>query len=322
MAAVFTALIASLAAAYGLSGATVTGVNAQAEPADFRAVGELRARLVRLHIEPREAGSRWLLRVARDYARVGARIQPVVTFDGTMLTPAEVKDLVALDRIPGLQDVELGNETSYGYQYRDGYTDSSYKERARVYAVRVKEAAEALNPHGIGVLAQAEDGGSGSPVWVQEMFASVPDLSQYVAGWTIHPYPDQRTAGATDTYGVPKMRRMVADLAEQGDTTTPIDVTEWGVPSDGGARLEQRHASDLRAGRADHAHHAAEPPRRGRPAPDREPARLPGPRPAPAPGLRRLRRLFRRAHAQRRLEGTVHDRDRATDAGIAPAARA
>ena len=73
VAAVFTAPIASLAAAYGLSGATVTGVNAQAEPADFRAVGELRARLVRLHIEPRGAGSRWLLRVARDYARVGAR---------------------------------------------------------------------------------------------------------------------------------------------------------------------------------------------------------------------------------------------------------
>ncbi len=233
----FKALIASLAVAHGLSGGTVTGINAQAEPADFRAVGELHARLVRLHIDPREAGSRWLRWVARNYARVGARIQPVVTFDGRMLTPAEVQDLVGLDRVPGLQDVELGNETSYGYQYRDGYTASSYKERARVYAVRVKEAAEALNPHGIGVLAQAEDGGSGSPVWVHEMFAAVPDLSQYVAGWTIHPYPNQRTAGGTDTYGIPKMRRMVADLAEEGDTTTPIDITEWGVASDNGAKL-------------------------------------------------------------------------------------
>jgi hypothetical protein len=134
--------------------------------------------------------------------------------------------------------VELGNETSYSYQYKDNFAATSYKERARLYAVRVKETAEVLNPHGVGVLAQAEDGGSGSATWVKEMFASVPNLSRYVAGWTIHPYSNQRSPSEPDTSGVPKMERMVANLAEQGDTTTPIDVTEWGESSDEGQTLD------------------------------------------------------------------------------------
>jgi hypothetical protein len=37
---------------------------------------------------------------------------------------------------------------------------------------------------------------------------------------------------------VPKMERMVADLAAFGDTTTPIAITEWGVSSDEGAALD------------------------------------------------------------------------------------
>lgn len=214
------------------------GVNAGTEQADLLGVSDLHARLVRLAFSAAEPGAPWLAEWDSLYAEHGAAILPLATFDGRMLSPAEAKGLVALDRLPGVRDVELGNETSYGYQYGDGYQDASYRERARVYALRVKEAAEALAPHGIGVLAQAEDGGSGSPVWVDEMFAAVPDLSRYVAGWTIHPYSNQRTAAEPDTLGVPKMQRMVADLAAEGDTTTPIDVTEWGVASDNGVPLD------------------------------------------------------------------------------------
>lgn len=214
------------------------GVNSGTEPADLTGVSALHAKLVRLHFAAPEAGASWLDEWDRKYAEHGATIQPLATFNGRVLSAAEAKGLVVLDRLPGVKNVELGNETSYGYQYRDGFASSSYKERARLYAVRVKEVAEALNPHGIGVLAQAEDGGSGSSVWVKEMFASVPNLSRYVAGWTIHPYSNQRSAAESDTSGVPKMERMVADLASVGDTTTPIDVTEWGEPSDNGPALD------------------------------------------------------------------------------------
>jgi hypothetical protein len=213
------------------------GINAGTEPADLTGASTLKARLVRLHFAAPEANASWLDDWTRRYAEKGTAVQPVVTFTGRVLTAAEAKGLVSLDRLPGVKNVELGNETSYGYQYRDGYASSSYKERARLYAVRVKETAEALNPHGVGVLAQAEDGGSGSSVWVKEMFASVPNLSRYVAGWTIHPYSNQHSPTQADSSGVPKMERMVANLAEVGDTKTPIDVTEWGESSDNGVTL-------------------------------------------------------------------------------------
>jgi hypothetical protein len=216
---------------------TLMGVNAGTEPLDLTGVSTLRAKVVRVHFSASEATAPWLLEWDKRYAERGVVMQPVATFDGRVLSAAEAKGLVALDKLPGLKNVELGNETSYGYQYRDGYSSSSYKERARLYAVRVREAAEALNPHGIGVLAQAEDGGSGSSTWVKEMFASVPTLSRYVSAWVIHPYSNQHSPSQPDSYGVPKMERMVANLAEQGDTTTPIAVTEWGVSTDEGLAL-------------------------------------------------------------------------------------
>ena len=115
----------------------------------------------------------------------------------------------------------------------------------------VKEADEAVAPYGDGILCQAEDGGSGSSVWVDEMFAAVPNLSEYVAGWVIHPYSNQATAHSTDTSGIPKMERMVADLAAFGNTTTPIDVTEWGITSDNGPTLSNGvHMSYAEAGEA------------------------------------------------------------------------
>ena len=214
------------------------GVNAGTETLDLRGARALGAKVVRVHFPASKPGLRWLLDWDRRYARRGIALQPVATFDGSMLSAREAKGLVALARLPGLKDDELGNQTSYGYQYGDGHADASYRARARLYAVRVREAAEVLNPHGIGVLAQAEDGGSGSNTWVREMFASVPNLSRYVAAWVIHPYPDQLTAAQPDTQGVPKMERMVAQLAEAGDTTTPIAITEWGVANDEGRALD------------------------------------------------------------------------------------
>jgi len=231
-------LAAPPAATASAPAGTLMGVNAGTEVLDLRGARAMDAKVVRFSVRASTPRVRWLLAWDRRYARLGIRLQPVMTFDGGMLSAREAKGLVALARLPGVTDIELGNETSYGYQYGDGYADASYRRRARVYAVRVKEAAEALNPHGIGVLAQADDGGSGSSTWVREMFASVPHLSRYVAAWAIHPYTNQRTASAPDTLGVPKMRRMVAQLAAVGDRSTPIAVTEWGVASDAGRALD------------------------------------------------------------------------------------
>ena len=39
----------------------------------------------------------------------------------------------------------------------------------------------------VGLLAQADDGGSGSANWVNHMFDAVPNLGTMVDGWTVHP---------------------------------------------------------------------------------------------------------------------------------------
>ncbi|MGO9319785.1 MAG: hypothetical protein ACLQBY_03120 [Solirubrobacteraceae bacterium] len=229
------------------------GIDEGVEALDFKANQTLGAKLARVEFGLGEAHlAEHVAAVAAQLAKTGTRLQPLVTFDGRIPSGAEAKALGAVAAaVPSVTHFEFGNETSFGYQYNDGYTNASYKERARRYAVLVKEADEAVAPYGDGILCQAEDGGSGSAVWVDEMFAAVPNLSAYVAGWVIHPYSNQTTAHGTDTYGIPKLERMVADLAAFGNTTTPIDVTEWGIASDNGPTLDNGvHMTYAEAGEA------------------------------------------------------------------------
>jgi hypothetical protein len=206
------------------------GIDQGTEAADFQADAILHPHLARVEFGLGEANLvENVARVAASLAKTGTTLQPLFSFYGRIPSAAEAKALGAVAKaVPSIRHLEFGNETSYGYQYGDGYASGSYKERARRYAVLVREAAEAVAPYGDGILCQAEDGGSGSSAWVDEMFAAVPNLTQYVAGWTIHPYTNGGTA---------KLERMVSDLARHGDTRTPVDVTEWGVPSDNGRTL-------------------------------------------------------------------------------------
>jgi hypothetical protein len=176
------------------------------------------------------------------YAAMGIRVLPQAGFRGTLPTLAQVVKLAAWAQAfgpggtfwathPGgqqaIQAIEFGNETSYGYQYGDGNGSPSYRERAENYARRFKEAAQAITATGIhvGLLAQ-EDDRSGN--WINAMYAAVPDLGKYVSGWTIHPYHHWRT----------RMEALLAQTAAHGDTKIPVDVTEWGLPSDHGRCLE------------------------------------------------------------------------------------
>jgi hypothetical protein len=87
----------------------------------------------------------------------------------------------------------------------------------------------------VGLLAQADDGGSGSSVWVDHMFRAVPNLAKLVDGWTVHPY------GPRDRWK-PKMDRLVAFTAAHGASASiPIDVTEYGISSANGAPLTDNY---------------------------------------------------------------------------------
>ncbi len=87
----------------------------------------------------------------------------------------------------------------------------------------------------MGLLAQADDGGSGSSVWVDHMFDAVPGLDKLVDGWTVHPY------GPRDTWKA-KLDRLVSHTSANGaPASIPIDVTEYGLASDNGRALSDNY---------------------------------------------------------------------------------
>jgi hypothetical protein len=188
--------------------------------------------------------------VIEAYARAGIRPLLLAGFYGRLPTAAEAQNLAswAAEFGPGgtfwqgkslptgtaVTSIEFGNETSYSYQFTDNST-SAYASRAQTYALRLKEAHEAIqavNPN-VGLLAQADDGDNNSSEWVDNMFAAVPNLGQIVAGWTIHPYGPgwevriNRLISQTNAVGAP--------------STIPIDITEWGLATDNGRCLSDNY---------------------------------------------------------------------------------
>ncbi len=185
--------------------------------------------------------------VIAGYAAKGIRVLPLACFDGTMPSASEAQQLASWVKAYGpdgsywashpgtpqpLESIEFGNETSYGYQYGDEPGDLSYQERAETYAIRFRQAAEAIATTGIhvGLLAQADDT---SGDWVNGMYAAVPNLSKYVAGWTIHPYgPTWRG----------RLEDLIAQTAAHGaPATIPIDITEWGLSTDNGTSVTENY---------------------------------------------------------------------------------
>jgi hypothetical protein len=205
---------------------------------DLQGSEQVGAKLVRIEFPIATTTPAEMESVIGGYAAKGIRVLVLATFRGTLPTPEQAQSLAGWAKMfgPGgtfwathtggqvaVQSIEFGNETSYGYQYGDSAGTSSYQERAENYARRLKEAAEAISATGIpvGLLAVADDW---TGDWMNGMFVAVPNLSKYVAGWTIHPYHHWRS----------RMEDLLAQTAAHGDTTIPIDVTEFGLPADNG----------------------------------------------------------------------------------------
>jgi hypothetical protein len=213
------------------------------------AAGKLGARVVRVEFDIGTPAASLRPTVAA-LTRRGARPLLLAGFHGRMPTEAEARNLGSWaaefgsggsywpkhrrHRLP-VRLIEFGNETSYRDQYGDTYSDQSYKDRAELYATRFAQAHQAIGRRRVGLLAQADDGGSGSSVWVTHMFGAVPKLGELAAGWTAHPY------GPRETWQ-PKLRRLIAQTAAMGaPASVPIDVTEYGISSSGGAALTDNY---------------------------------------------------------------------------------
>ena len=179
--------------------------------------------------------------VIAGYASKGIRVEPLAEFYKTLPTPAEAQNLASWAKAYGpggtfwagrsdgqlaIKAIEFGNETASEGQYNDRPGDASYHARAQTYALRFREAAEATSATGtgVGLLAQDEDQ---SGEWMNGMYSAVPNLSKYVAGWTIHPYGGEQ-------YNRERLDALIAQTAERGASNIPVDITEWGVATDNG----------------------------------------------------------------------------------------
>jgi hypothetical protein len=211
---------------------------------DVQGAALLGAKVVRIEF-PIAATAAQMQPVFEGYAAKGIRIAPLAVFAGTLPTPAQARNLAtwATTYGPGgtfwaarsdgqlaIQSIEFGNETSGGYQYDDNAGEPSYTARAETYAVRLKEAAQAISASSakVGLLAVAEDW---TGDWMNGMFSAVPNLGSYVAGWVSHPYGSEWRS---------KIEDILAQTAAHGASATiPIDITEWGLSSDNGSCLNE-----------------------------------------------------------------------------------
>jgi hypothetical protein len=210
------------------------------------AAQELGAEVVRVEFDIRTRPPA-MRRTMRALAKRDLRPLLLAGFHGRMPTRAEARNLGRWAKEFGrggrfwkgreggrpVLRIEFGNETSYWDQYGDTYYDASYRARARVYATRLEQAHAAIAGTGrkVGLLAQADDGGTASAAWVNGMYEAVPRLHRLVDGWTVHPYgPRSRWE--------PKLLRLIGQTRANGaPSTIPIDVTEYGISSDNGAGL-------------------------------------------------------------------------------------
>jgi hypothetical protein len=238
----------------GISGATpepsfqmglVSNADGGTRAAKIHALG---ASIVRVEF-PIGASTARVGAVIGRFARHGVSVLPLAGFRGRVPTIAEARNLAGWARAFGpsgtfwqrwrgtalpIRDIEFGNETSSPGQFGGcGPSCPSFAGRAASYALALKAAQEAvagpLGNNGVGILAVGEDGGTGSPNWVNDMFNAVPDLASRIAGWTAHPYGPQWWR---------VLDRMVRQTGARGaPATIPIFITEMGVASDNGRCL-------------------------------------------------------------------------------------
>ncbi len=169
---------------------------------------------------------------ARNVATWAAAFGPGGTFWAGKNLPASVQ----------VTDIEFGNETNNPWQYSTGsrggdwYQDPIFLQRARDYASRVRDAsiAVAAANAGVGILAVG-DQYSGYRTWVDAMFEAVPNLSSYVAGWTVHPYGQD--------WRIP-MDTMISSIRSHGGPQKPLFATEWGLSTDNGHCLSDNFGWD------------------------------------------------------------------------------
>jgi hypothetical protein len=270
--AALVSLTASPATPARAGGFTVGLVSGPAASWEARMIGSagLHPKVVRVPFPIGTPASRMRGAIASLAAR-GAQALPLAEFYGRIPSSSQARSLAswAHEFGPGgsfwrgrrdagmaVRYIEFGNETNGAYQFGGcGPGCSRYGLRARQYALRLKDAQQAIagrggNP-GVGLLAVSDD--HGPTTWADNMYRAVPDLNSRVAGWTEHPYGPGYKA---------KMNNLLRGVGRHGGGGKPVFVTEFGISTDNGRCLSSNYgwprcltyaqaATDLRRAVAD-----------------------------------------------------------------------
>ncbi|MBJ7332820.1 MAG: hypothetical protein JHC95_23200 [Solirubrobacteraceae bacterium] len=224
----------------------VPGVQAGASRRDAVVSYVLRAPIARAELEI-GTDAATVEQVVRGYAKGGLRVLLLAGFHGRIPSVAEAQSLKEWARVAGpaaplwkeigrpdlaATQIEFGNETSFAYQ--------GTQKRGGEYAQRVRDAANAIRSvdPGVGLLVQADDANQ-SDNWNDQMFAAVPELANYSAGWTVHPYgPQDRWQSRIDD--------TITELSSYpGADPIPIMITEYGIATDDGNCLSDNYGWPL-----------------------------------------------------------------------------
>jgi hypothetical protein len=214
---------------------------------ELRFLKQLGARTARIEFGAGTSASR----LASDidaYARAGIRPLLLATFYGRTPTVAEAQNVGSWAAAYGpggtfwqgksypantaVTKIEFGNETSYSYQFSDNSL-STYANRASTYALRARDAANAVRAANarVGLLVQG-DNAVNQTAWMTNLMRAAPTLDDLVAGWTVHPYGPNWAARIDSTINSAKAA---------GARDVPIWITEWGLSSDNGRCLSDNY---------------------------------------------------------------------------------
>jgi hypothetical protein len=122
-----------------------------------------------------------------------------------------------------VQQIEYGNEDSYSHRANCSPYPACLSTRAQTYAHGAVAAANAIAPVNVDLLIQADHGGSGTDVWMDNLDAAEPTLGSLADGYVIHPYGPN---------WADKFDKAISQASDNGWPAHPIDVTEWGLATD------------------------------------------------------------------------------------------
>src|SRR5262245_9909813 len=202
------------------------------------AAARVGAKVMRIEVDPQSAPAAYDALFAQA-AAAGMRLQPMFGFDAapTATTagawaarfgPGGAFWAARPDGALAPAVFEWGNENSYTYAPKPGPAGGA--DYARSFKLAY-DAIKGANP-AVGLLCQADDGGTGSTQWLDGMYSAVPELHRYVAGWVVHIFGP----GGPDKVG-----RIISQTAARGATTVPIAVTEDGIATDDGRKLKNNY---------------------------------------------------------------------------------